>query len=99
MNTISTRLQKAVLYVPFMNYFNFFIWGYNCLCMRVSIRQSSKVLDKVFLRVLIPTLLELVCACFKPELEDILRMINVYLSPILAGKVLIAYQENELLID
>lgn len=99
MKPISTKLQRRILYIPYVNVFVLIFWFINCICLKVPANECSNAFGRFFPKIILPVLIVFGSSFFSPQLEYILTLVCVYVLPIIAGKTLINYQIQELSID
>ena len=85
-----------MLYIPCINVLILIFWSLNCICLKVPSREYHNVFGRIFPKVLFPVLVVFAGSFFSADLEYVLTVAGVYVVPIIAGRILIDYQAQEL---
>lgn len=94
MKKISIETQKKMMYIPYINILNMFIWLYNCISLKPPRNCVPKTLTILFVNSLPLLLLQIILSNIWPAVANILTYINAYLIPLLISRGLINYQED-----
>ena len=97
MKLISFKAQKIIMFVPYVNIINMYIYLYNCKQMNIHRLGFPKALLIVFANAL-PLLIlgTIVDSAFAlpAHILTVLSNVNAYLVPLLIGRGLIKYQQQ-----
>lgn len=94
MKKISLRTQKIVMFIPYINCINLFIWVNNFFCMKYSNRIAAKSILIILTSILPLLFLEITVSRLFPELEKIITLLGSYFLPLLMGLGLIKFQQT-----
>ncbi len=94
MNTISLDTQKKLMFLPFINLFNLFIYLYNCTCVDIPIGKTLKGGFWALVSVLPIMTIQFVLYTYVPAVGNITGYMVMYFGPMLMSFVLIRYQDS-----
>lgn len=99
MKIVSVETQKKIMYIPYVNILNLFIWLNNIRYMDVPYNGVPKTLLILFINSIPLVLIQSILVNTFPIVGNVLSYINVYLIPLLISRGLIRYQEQLLASD
>ena len=94
MKPVSIETQKKLMFLPWLNILNLFIWSYNFLCMKYPFSVACKSIA-LFLGCSLPLfLLEVALTYIFPSSKLVISFIGSYLVPLCTSFAFIRMQEK-----
>ena len=94
MRRISITTQQKIMFIPYINWLNTFIWLYNYHCAKYSLIIALKSIV-IEVSCLAPFLLiEIFTSRFFPDIEHIVAGLNSYFMPLSLSWALIKFQKK-----
>ena len=94
MKQISIDAQRRIMFIPFVNVANLFIWLYNSRNAYNTVNTLPRTLLILFSSTLPLEIISIIVSNLSPTIGDVLGCLNVYLGPLVASYRFIKYQEE-----
>lgn len=91
---ISTKVQRKLMFIPYVNTLVMFIWLYNCRKAKMNMTVFMKSLLLIFAVVIPSAIVQVVISKLFPNIGGISACIMSYLTSLLIAYCLIRFQEQ-----
>ena len=95
MKKVSIRTQKILMFIPYANIFNQFIWVYNCLVSEYPVHTGLKSLYIWLVYGLPIAIIHSVLDALFPEISHIATFLTMYLYGVLVSFGIIRFQQKQ----
>ena len=94
MKIVSIKMQRILMFIPYLNILNLFIWVYNCRCANISAAVFGRSLLLIFAHAFPFAALHILLANLFPELSGKFAFLFMYGMALSISYGLIKYQEK-----
>lgn len=94
MKPVSIQIQQKIMFIPYVNMVNIFIWFYNSVCLHVSSSVVARSLGIIFISFVPLAAIQTVVAKIFPDVGHFLSYLNSYIIPLFISYGLIKYQQK-----